>query len=78
MATMLADNTQIDKRTAMTNLNKRAAFGRPAMTLLGSWEDIGGEGGGGRASTRLRSTNLALYFALVHQTLSFSACMDDS
>ena len=43
---MLADNNQIDNRTTLRNQNRSAAFGRPAMKLLG----------GGGASTSLRST----------------------
>ena len=48
VATMLADNKQIDERTNMRNQNRSVALGRPAMYLLG--------GRGGGASTSLRST----------------------
>ena len=48
VATVVADHKQIDKRTTMTNQNRSAALGRPAMKLLG---------GGGGASTSLQSTN---------------------
>ena len=51
VATMLADNKQIDKRTTMRNQNRSAALGRLAMKLLG-------------ASTSLRSTNPRPYFCL--------------
>ena len=59
VATIIADHKQIDKRTTMKNQNRCAALGRLAMKLLG--------GGGGGASTGLRSTNLALSSALVSQ-----------
>ena len=39
VATMLADNKQIEKKTTMRNQKRSAALGRPAMKLLG--------GGGG-------------------------------
>ena len=44
VTTMLADNKQIDKRTAMRNQNRCAALGWPAMKLLCVC------GGGGGAS----------------------------
>ena len=37
MATMLADNKQIDERTNMKNQMRSAALGRPAMKLLGGF-----------------------------------------
>ena len=50
---MLTYHKQIDKRTTMKNQNRSAALGRPAMKLLG---------GGGGASTSLRSTNPRLLY----------------
>ena len=43
VTTILADHKQIDKRTTMSNENRSAALGQPAMKLLGG----GGGGGGG-------------------------------
>ena len=37
VATMLTDHKQVDKRRTMRNQNRKAAFGRPAMKLLGSF-----------------------------------------
>ena len=69
VATMLADNKQIDQRTIMRNQNRSAALGPPAMKLLG--------GGGGLQLVCGRLT-LALSSALVHQTLSCLVCVEDS
>ena len=63
VATVVADHKQIDKRTTMTNQNRSAALGRPAMKLLG-----GGGGGGGLQLVCSRPT-LAFSSALVPQTL---------
>ena len=65
---MLAYKKQIDKRTTMKNQNRSAALGRPAMKLLD---------GGGLQQVCGRPT-LALGSALVPQTLSCSACVEDS
>ena len=62
VATVVADHKQIDKRTTMTNQNRSAALGRPAMKLLG------GGGGGGLQLVCSRPT-LAFSSALVPQTL---------
>ena len=49
------------------NLNRKAAFGRPAIKITGG----GGGGGGGRPTLALRSD-------LVPQTLSCLVCVEDS
>ena len=72
VATMLADNKQIDQRTIMRNQNRSAALGRPTMKLLG-----GGGGGGGLQLVCGRLT-LALSSALVPRTLSCLVCVEDS
>ena len=66
VATVLADNKQIDKRTTMRNQNRSAALGRPAMKLLGGLQLVFGR------------PTLALSSALVPQTLSCLVCVEDS
>ena len=54
---MVIKHNQIDTRTTMKNQDRSAALGRPSMKLLGG-------GGGGEASTSMRSTNPRPLFCL--------------
>ena len=66
--------SSLGQEPTLKNQIRRATLGRPAIKLLG-WGSVGGGGG---ASTSLRSTNLALCSALVTQTLICSVCKEDS
>ena len=68
---MLVYHKRTDKRTAMTNQNRRTALERPEMKLQGG-------GGGGALQLVCGRPTLALSSALVPQTLSCSVCVEDS
>ena len=67
---------------SLKNQNRRAALGRPAIKLLGGGGGGGvggrGAGGGGGLQPVCGQPTLALNSALVPQTFSCSACVEDS
>ena len=66
VATMLADNNQIDKRTTMRKQNRSGRLGTASNEITGGLQLVCGR------------PTFALSSALVPQTLSYLVCVEDS